>query len=111
MREIKFRAGDGHDKRMVYWTLNDLLCRFGEDEYKDDRKDCSPLFDWKQYTEQKDKDKEEIYDDFIMEKPTGYKYLVEQKWYQVGDYKVFGYEDMSNDKIIGNKFENPELLK
>ena len=60
MREIKFRAWDGLNKTMSYWTINDL-CNHTEDS---DRPSC--FEEWMQYTGLKDKNGKEIYfDDFV----------------------------------------------
>ena len=60
------------------------------------------------YTEQKDKNGKEIYDDDIMRKPTGQTYMVRKQRYSCGGLGILGYKDMSQDEIIGNVHENPE---
>ena len=70
--EIKFRAWDGETKTMHYWSLNDLLCRFGNKDYSDDNT-ASPFFEWMQYTGLKDKNGKEIYEGDILDFENGYK--------------------------------------
>ena len=46
-REIKFRAWDHDNNKMIFWTLNDLLVRFGDPKYQFNVEDRpSPLFNW-----------------------------------------------------------------
>ena len=60
-REIKFRAWDHDNNKMIYWTLNDLLVRFGDPKYQFNVEDRpSPLFNWFEYTGFKDENGEEI---------------------------------------------------
>jgi hypothetical protein len=64
--QTKFRAWIPEEKKMIYWTLNDLLVRVGcdIDDYGDDVPNA--LFDWMQSTGLKDiKDVEIFEDDFI----------------------------------------------
>ena len=66
-REIKFKAWDHDNNKMIYWTLNDLLVRFGDPKYQFNVEDRpSPLFNWLEYTGFKDNNGEEIYErDFV----------------------------------------------
>lgn len=42
---MKFRGWDDRNKKMVYWSLNDLLVRFNSSSYLGDDKP-STLFIW-----------------------------------------------------------------
>ena len=121
MREIKFRAWD---KRTNSWFKTELefngFALFGECTLI-----CPPkVTDLKhlevtQYIGSKDKNKKEIYADDIMESKDGLRrYVVtyierQAKWYLKGIGKAWAGNDPIWDEyeIIGNKFENPELLK
>jgi len=124
MREIKFRAWD--DCEMDYLkdryenperTKNENLAEFLDDHYG-----CIIM----QYTGLKDKSGKEIYEGDILSYDTNYDYLYFIEWdknsalFQLKfildkelcqDAVLF--DDLYLDKlsIIGNKFENKELIK
>jgi len=129
-REIKFRAWNNESKEMHYWTLNDLLCRFGEKDYANDNT-ASPFFNWMQYTGLKDKNDVEIYEGDIMHDPDG-DYIWSIVWAIYtnkadldldlfivgwirkcidGTLSPLGYYRGVEGNVIGNIHENPELLK
>lgn len=120
-RIIKFRAYDGLNKKFTYWTMNDL-CTW-------DTKDEKPhaLDEWEQYTGLKDKQGKEIYEGDIlhwyMYKDNGYKdQLIDENlevrmsngaWRAGRNEKTFWHEIANMEKeieIIGNIYENPDLL-
>lgn len=125
-RPIKFRAWDGEKKEMYYWTLNDLLCRFGNKEYADDYT-ASPLFEWTQYTGLHDKNGKEIYEgDILRNGDEGSTFnagigVVEYVTNNSVGHPINGYWAALYDEaftiypkqceVIGNIHENPELLK
>ena len=116
-REIKFRAWDGELGRMVFWSLNDLLCRFGDEKYSEDRKDCSPFFNWMRFTGLKDKNGKEIYEgDIVQPYANGQKLGVcFIDYLHVGFRMSQGSFDSTVNwyhkvEVIGNIFENKELL-
>lgn len=128
MREIKFRAYDEETNRMVFWTLNDLLVRFGEEKYSDEKKDCSPFFNWHEYTGLKDKNGKEIYFGDIVRDylkrilivgiggywetkggcGNGVFYYAEDEGFL---FSATPFEQDNAVEIIGNIYENKELLK
>jgi len=111
VREIKFRAWDKEDKKM----LNDyatylMLCREGGfDESKRN-------YDLMQYTGLKDKDGKEIYEgDVVRTNEAGW--IAKVKWFEGKFVCVDNKGGFSGDltscllegEVIGNIYENPEL--
>lgn len=106
-REIKFRVWN--NQKMIYETE---YMSIGQILYEGK---------WAimQYTGLKDHDKKEIYDKDILKDISGYLWLV--FWYD--DHACFGLKaigqenvtveiiDNHNMKLVGNFYENPELLK
>lgn len=97
MRDIKFRAWNKKEKKMYF----DVLHNIGFDGIV------------MQYTGLKDKNGIEIYESDILlakdktaEKP--YKFVVE--WMHCG-FNLYAYPHDIEIEVIGNKYENPELLK
>ncbi len=118
MREIKFRAWDEEGKKMIYWTLNDLLVRFNTSEY-DGNDRPSALFDWMQYTGLKDVNEKEVYEGDIVRDVSNSDLIFEIKWHDdnLGYYMPREYDDEyswtitePDLEVIGNIYENPELL-
>jgi len=107
MREIKFRAWDKKKKRMYYPQLlwhNDfiMMANVGMKEGE-----------LMQFTGLKDKNGKEIYSDFIINAPghCGVAVVKEGRaaWMVGGWY--LGQIDEADIEVIGNIYENPELLK
>ena len=113
MREIKFRAWDENLKRMFQvhtlgtkYSDTDIL-RFGT---------SSRDFDLMQFTGLHDKNGEAIYErDILEDTDTGSIKTVEYQGnsFALVDSKRFFYQTYHADeyKVIGNIYENPELLK
>lgn len=129
MREIKFRAWDKKDKCWAdiedfHICLDGTLYNARTDDYYPNSNDSRDRFELMQYTGLKDKNDKEIYegdmlkDTYIIEGKqeidigvieftsgcTCLKYNdSEQEYYPV-------YRGLANYEVIGNIYENPELL-
>lgn len=132
MRDIKFRAFDKDTSTM--YMQNDLIINFdeiGEDVYihKDDH--VTPMFAYEltQYTGLKDRNGTEIYEgDIIKDSQDGSYYEIDfdedflrfratelyfRESYDLSDFIVANddLQDVADGLIIGNIYENQELLK
>ena len=129
MREIKFRAWDGHNKRMIGWydvTFINLdkdgrnnttrqLCEYSMKHVGSE----SNFFRYMQYTGLKDKNGKEIYEGDIVNRYWHEAYapdVWEVKWDAPNAcfflFNKNGKDWLDEDplEIIGNIYENPELL-
>jgi len=110
MREIKFRAWDKSRKKMNDWTWFDTEPIKILDEF-------NPGFIWMQYTGLKDKNGKEIYEGDIIEYPVAqimggsmnFKSVVE--WENSSTWCGYNVLYFQKCEIIGNIYENPELIK
>lgn len=130
MRELKFRVWD---KRNKSWDKYLLLNTTGkivvvDDDYgaQANTADNQENYVIQQYTGLKDKNGKEIHEGDIVdaihfvfdfkykdnERPENYSGTIRwhHSYWVIGDYKLFVMEDDSLN-VIGNIFENPELLK
>ena len=110
MSEIKFRAWDKIINEWVYFTLEELCNEVG---------DFSIMKNWCQYTGLKDKNGREIYDrdivvptemhdeniDFYSNGKGVPREIVTNEWGHNVPY------DIGNWEVIGNIYENKELLE
>lgn len=123
MREIKFRVWDKDSKKIYY--QDDFILTFdkvGEDVYLSKNNEVTPLYRYElmQYTGLKDKNGKEIYEGDILDYGESGKYKV------VFSKSTFKIQKVNNSKgdlylledcwfdeseVIGNIYENPELLK
>lgn len=128
-REIKFRAWDKKEKKMIYAALEIRDIGLGEGSVLvDERTQLGNELKWMQYTGLKDKNGKEIYEGDIMEignKSNGFvksmphngEYaLVRTKraktWYSLGVFLDDATKKWTSFReVIGNIYENLELLK
>lgn len=117
-REIKFRVWDKEDKKMLYYdtnivpdiTLNGVLI-------DEKRSNMSYLFILMQYTGLKDKNGKKIFEgDIVREKVINVEIIWQVKW----EFNQWIFKNKYNArrafvpksiKVIGNIFENKNLLK
>jgi uncharacterized phage protein (TIGR01671 family) len=127
MREVKFRAWD---KRNNKWFHNDLFILTNSGFYADYREfdDGNSLFDYEyelmQYTGLKDKNGKKIYEGDIV-KGKAYEFsdcprIIGEVIYDYCEYKVKSRREKTSwlkaelntiYEVIGNIYENPELVK
>lgn len=128
MRDLKFRAWDG--KRMLNRTLFDRNWYASEDEMVRVAmpNDIRTMKSIMQYISVKDRDKQDIYEDDILENNKGHRFVVGFGGIAF-NYKgitpfangrvEFSFDTITSShvtemlemKVIGNKHENPELLE
>jgi uncharacterized phage protein (TIGR01671 family) len=113
MREIKFKGW--HNNRKFMFLVDTLKFTYNGDLY--DKDSCTYL----QYTGLKDKNGKEIYEGDIIQWfyiPMGV--LISTVTFEAGDatirlsgngmHRLFSYEGTEQVQVIGNIYENPELL-
>ena len=119
----KFRVWDKTNKEMLEWEELDLNKERDEDEitiFEPTGKFAHPIFFYEamQSTTLKDKNNVEIYEGDIVKNEYAETYVV--KWLDAGFYLEerynggFDYSELhfgNNKEVIGNIYENPELLE
>ncbi len=123
MREIKFRAWDTWRKRMGYRELEGSVWKYNNgDDYFTMSSNSKHMYKIMQYTGLKDKNNKEIYEGDILygrDEEADEEIFEEVIWdddkakfmASWKDYKIDLFLINKKDKIIGNAYENPELLE
>lgn len=110
MREIKFRAWEPTIKKMFLTaTAGDPVNPSVRTE--DGWKECTEHAVIMQYTGRKDKSGKEIYEGDIVTDNSGKIYIEEWRSQKIIKLPTSVTTDFLWEKIIGNIYENPELLK
>lgn len=121
MREIKFRAWEYKDKKMIQnFVFFETIHPEGKEEFLIPKMTVGFTKEIMQYTGLKDKDGKEIYEGDILR--IGNDLVEEVKWVEVGNWigekqPMVGFISHgtiyknSPIEIIGNIYENPELIK
>ena len=114
-REIKFRAWDIKKEKMLGWDMGIEIYQDGVRILDDEGGIHHPEVHLMQYTGLKDKNGKDIYErDIVKEFDTNC--IREISWrddlgcWNIGRYKDGEVFDMTSYEIIGNIYENPELL-
>jgi len=122
MQKIKFRAWDKKVKQMleiekIHFSMNKIICFdlyqkkkvFSQKSFRKSSKDIILM----QYTGIKDKNGKEIYEgDIVKTQYIGSEGTKEIKYNIKYNFSGFGFiENLDTSEIIGNIYENPELLK
>jgi len=122
LREIKFRFWDKKNKRMIYYTLEDMLSETdgGQTAINGNWDDVVYLYklDNMEYTGLKDKNGKEIYEGDIVKWTIFSDEYIGQVLYSGMAFTFFHPQkghlydiNMATLKVIGNIYENSELLK
>lgn len=119
----KFRVWDKNNKKMLDWKELDLTKELGEDEitiFEPTGQFAQPMYFYEamQSTGLKDINDNEIYEGDIIK--NSYDEIYTVKWFDAAFYLEekynggFDYHELhleDNKKVIGNIYENPELLE
>jgi YopX protein len=111
MREIKFRAWRGGEAQYFAYSSISLSSIYDGDYPKSDPKELV----WMLFTGLHDKNGKEIYERDILkaeddEKPVVVEWLTDRNGWSFNQEFVNGGAPRQQAEVIGNPFENPELL-
>lgn len=111
MRNIEFRAFDGNTKSWVYVVMvhGQMQVNYS---YANLNPEEDKIGEWLQYTGLKDKNNKKIYEGDILEHNSGNVQELKYVILEGSGYSGFQHLNVKSQiKIIGNIYENPELLK
>jgi len=120
MREIKFRAWDNQNDKMLFSKEHKWIGReeeFYPIRFERDQITHSDHYELMQYTGLKDKNGKEIYEGDILRWTQGAMTIQSPvQWADKGWFPFVGgiydlYKRVEEGEIIGNIYENPDLLK
>lgn len=115
-RPIKFRAWDFESKSMQYDDIypKDMAWPYDwEASLNVCLQLCDEAYKLMQYTGLKDKNGVEIYEGDIVRRSTGYIFEMKLDTFSLGGAgysSAYGYSHLEDDEVIGNVYENPDLL-
>lgn len=117
MKDIKFRAWDKLNKRMHY-NVQDTFCVQGLGDCFGDILSSPSKFEVMMYTGVTDDKDDEIYEDDIVAfeviggtRGVGYvRWDYERAMFLIDGGDIAFFDDLENIQILGNTYENPELL-
>ena len=123
MREIKFRAWNKPTMQMTYWPSLQIMLESSNGTFHDKRNFLAEFNDFMQFTGLKDSKGKEIYEGdickYFQKTPLGWiphkgEMVFDNRQFKIKAFvdDIWDFESDAKDiEVIGNIYENPELLK